>query len=55
MKALAILAAISNFIGKSNAESYTVNGNGKVQLQDFNKQFFWNKPDEGLYEVDIGL
>jgi hypothetical protein len=24
-------------------------------LSDFNKQFFWQKPPEGMFEVDIGI
>lgn len=24
-------------------------------LSDFNKQFFWQKPPEGLFEVNVGL
>jgi hypothetical protein len=27
----------------------------KLLLSDFNKQFFWQKPPEGMFEVDIGL
>ena len=27
----------------------------KLYLSDFNKQFFWQKPPEGMFEVDIGL
>lgn len=29
--------------------------NGNYTLGDFNKQFFWQKPPEGIFDVDIGL
>lgn len=29
--------------------------NAGYTLSDFNRQFFWQKPPEGMFQVDIGL
>ena len=52
VKSLPLMVGLITDIQQSKAQQA---GLDQVNLQDFNKQFFWNKPDDGLYEVDIGL
>ena len=48
---IGVLAAASD----EKAANSTSKAKHDFVLSDFNKQFFWQKPPEGMFEVNIGL
>lgn len=52
---LTVMASVRD-PGSAPTDSNSAAGGKKgFVLSDFNKQFFWQKPPEGMFEVDIGL
>ncbi|CDW73884.1 UNKNOWN [Stylonychia lemnae] len=49
-----ILSSLSVIIAKSTVQ-VSKEQNQILRLDNFNKELFWEEPDEGLYEVDVGL